>query len=153
MTAHNMTFDLGSGDLYLMLAKGHSYSGRPMGYHERRVVTAAPVDFFSPSVGAPHPIWMVKTHAILCIGAWLGAAPMAILYARYLKGSRVLFAPKEKNGWFVLHLSHVYVVFACTVAGFVFIAIDKVFHFIIFIQFKTRKSTCSRVSWSTHRIT
>ncbi len=81
----NVTFDLASGKVHLLLASGN-VAGEALTYHEARTATEDPValtEFVAVKTsGGGHGQRLLKAHGVLCTVAWMAMAPVGMLFAR-----------------------------------------------------------------------
>ena len=89
---------------YLFLATGHM-SGSFLTKHSTKAASAGPMDLkLTGNVAeADHERAAFKAHGCIMVIAWLAAAPLGMLTARYYRRTWTSVKPCGKDLWFRLH--------------------------------------------------
>lgn len=124
-TVMGKEFNLASRNYNLLLAAGSSLKENGVGYHDRVFEASAEQRNLADVSGFSEASKLyLRLHGAFMLAAWIGAASIGIVLARYYKqtwvGSRIC----GKDQWFVWHRFFMVLVWLLTVAGFVLIFLE-----------------------------
>jgi len=119
----NMVFDLNEPH-YLLLARGQAFDGG-ITYHDRsRSLSDAPVNLAQVGLIGANKNVGVKVHGAMMVAAWVCAASMGILFARYYRQTWVGKQFMGKDLWFVFHRVLMVTTWTLTMIAFIVIFIE-----------------------------
>ncbi|XP_067677457.1 putative ferric-chelate reductase 1 isoform X2 [Haliotis asinina] len=119
-------FDL-NRNRYLLLAQGEALAATTIKKHDQNpYVTTRAADFqkFEELTTAAIPDALVKAHGSLMVLAWIFAASLGIVIARYYKPQWPESKCCGEKVWFQLHRSFMMLVFLAAVTAFILIFVD-----------------------------
>ncbi|XP_034826030.1 putative ferric-chelate reductase 1 homolog isoform X1 [Maniola hyperantus] len=125
-TVMGQTFDLASNRYNLMVVSGDSMKEADrVGFHSLAYeATGAPLSLSTVGAAAGGSKLLLKLHGSFMITAWLGAASLGIVLARYFKKT---WEGKTLGGvdiWFAYHRILMVLTWVLTVAGFILILVE-----------------------------
>ncbi|XP_065343218.1 putative ferric-chelate reductase 1 homolog [Cloeon dipterum] len=123
-TIEGVTFDLDK-HYHLFIAAGTDFKGNRLGYHQsERDLTAEKISLADIQAAKGASKILVHLHGAFMVAAWIGAASIGILLARYFKKTWVGSQLCGKDQWFAWHRVFMIFTWCLTVAGFVIIFIE-----------------------------
>ncbi|XP_069683115.1 putative ferric-chelate reductase 1 homolog [Periplaneta americana] len=124
-TVEGEEFNLATDQFNLLIAAGMSASDSNIGIHD--VIKAASdtkQSLADVSVVGVASNLLLRLHGAFMIGAWIGAAGVGILLARYFKQTWVGSQLCGKDQWFAWHRMFMLLTWSLTIAGFVLIFLE-----------------------------
>ncbi|XP_059484956.1 putative ferric-chelate reductase 1 homolog [Neocloeon triangulifer] len=123
-TIEGVEFDLDK-PYHLFVAAGTDLKGNRLGYHQsERDLTAEKISLTDIQEAKGASKILVHLHGAFMIAAWIGAASIGILLARYFKKTWVGSQLCAKDQWFAWHRVFMLFAWCLTLAGFVIIFIE-----------------------------
>lgn len=124
-TVEGVEFNLASRNYYLLLAAGSGLKENSVGYHDRIYTASAEQRNLADVSGfsAASKLYL-RLHGAFMLSAWIGAASIGIVLARYYKQTWVGSRLCGKDQWFVWHRFFMVLVWLLTLAGFVLIFLE-----------------------------
>lgn len=120
----NRTYNLEQDSYHLLLVSGTSVSENGIHVHNRKEATEQkkPLSDVYEFTGASK--LLLRLHGAFMIGAWIGAASLGILLARYFRQTWVGTQLCGKDLWFAWHRMFMVLTWSLTIAGFVVIFVE-----------------------------
>uniref|UniRef100_A0A8D8VZI0 Ferric-chelate reductase 1 homolog n=1 Tax=Cacopsylla melanoneura TaxID=428564 RepID=A0A8D8VZI0_9HEMI len=118
-------FDMAKDEYYLLLAAGSSLKENSVGYHDQ-VFTVTAQKRLLADIGAFSTATKlyIRLHGAFMIAAWIGAASIGIVMARYYKQTWIGSSLCAKDVWFAWHRTLMFLTWVLTIAGAVLIFYD-----------------------------
>ncbi|XP_047539509.1 putative ferric-chelate reductase 1 homolog isoform X1 [Vanessa atalanta] len=125
-TVKGQTFDLANNMYNLMVLAGDSMKDADrVGFHNVGYEsTGAALRLSAPGAAAGASRVLLRLHGCCMLAAWLGAASLGIVLARYFKKTWVGKTLGGKDIWFAYHRILMVLTWVLTMAGFILILID-----------------------------
>ncbi|KAJ0171929.1 hypothetical protein K1T71_012692 [Dendrolimus kikuchii] len=125
-TVNGVTFDLPSNMYNLMVVSGDSMKDVDrVGFHSLAYeATATPLSLASVGAAAGASKVLIKLHGSFMLIAWIGAASLGILLARYFKQTWVGKQLGGKDIWFAYHRIFMCTTWLLTIVGFILILVE-----------------------------
>ncbi|XP_017300331.1 putative ferric-chelate reductase 1 homolog [Diaphorina citri] len=118
-------FDMAKDQYFLLLASGSSLKDNSVGFHDQ-VFTSTAQQRLLADVGAFSTATKlyIRLHGAFMIAAWIGAASIGIVMARYYKQTWIGSSLCSKDIWFAWHRTLMFLTWLLTIAGAVLIFYD-----------------------------
>ncbi|KDR19521.1 Putative ferric-chelate reductase 1-like protein, partial [Zootermopsis nevadensis] len=121
----NTEFNLAKDKYHLLVAAGSKVHGGNVGYHDvGRAAAEVSQSLADVSIASVSSNLLLRLHGAFMIGAWIGAAGIGILLARYFKQTWVGSQLCGKDQWFAWHRMFMVLTWGLTVAAFVLIFLE-----------------------------
>lgn len=118
-------FDMTKNQYFLLLAAGSSLKENSVGFHDK-VYTATAQSRLLADIGAFSTATKlyIRLHGAFMISAWIGAASLGIVLARYFKQTWIGSSLCSKDIWFAWHRTLMVLTWLLTMAGAILIFYD-----------------------------
>jgi len=116
-------WDLDRDKFFIMLAVGNTFDSR-LQYHTTKAISGTAMGLGEVGVIATKSRLYIVLHGSFMIGAWLCAASLGMLIARYFKQTWTSCRMFSLDQWFVLHRSLMILVWCLTIIGVVLMFLD-----------------------------
>lgn len=124
-TVEGKEFNLASRNYNLLLAAGSLLNDNGVGYHDKLASASAEQRNLADVSGFSEASKLyLRLHGAFMLAAWIGAASIGIVLARYYKQTWVGNRLCGKDQWFVWHRFFMVLVWLLTLAGFVLIFVE-----------------------------
>ncbi|PNF24839.1 putative ferric-chelate reductase 1 [Cryptotermes secundus] len=121
----NTEFNLAKDKYHLLVAAGSSVREGNVGYHDKgRAAAETRQSLADVSIVSVSSNLLLRLHGAFMIGAWIGAAGIGILLARYFKQTWVGNQLCGKDQWFAWHRMFMLLTWGLTIAAFVLIFLE-----------------------------
>ncbi|KAL1114933.1 hypothetical protein AAG570_007756, partial [Ranatra chinensis] len=124
-TVEQKSYDLTKDKYFLLLASGSALKSESVGFHDLVYIASDEKNLLS-NVGAfaVGSRLLLRLHGAFMVAAWIGAASIGIVLARYYKQTWVGSSFCAKDLWFAWHRCFMLLTWCLTLAGFVLIFIE-----------------------------
>jgi len=119
----NEIWDLEQDTYHVMLAVGNAVNSQ-IQFHKSKVVSASPMGLGQVGLIKAKSRLYIILHGSFMIGAWIFAASLGIIFARYFKQTWTNSKVFGLDQWFVWHRTMMFLVWALSIAGLVLIVFD-----------------------------
>ncbi|XP_046662444.1 putative ferric-chelate reductase 1 homolog [Homalodisca vitripennis] len=124
-TVEGTTFNLAQDQYYLLLAAGSSLKSESVGFHDVIYVASGQKAALTDVGGFTEASrLLLKLHGALMVAAWIGAASLGIVMARYYRQTWVTSSFCGKDIWFAWHRFLMLMVWLLTLTGAVLIVVE-----------------------------
>lgn len=118
-------YNLAKDKYHLLIAAGSSVREGNVGYHDvGRAAAEVSQSLADVSIIAGSSNLLLRLHGAFMIGAWIGAAGIGILLARYFKQTWVGSQLCGKDQWFAWHRMFMLLTWGLTISAFVLIFVQ-----------------------------
>ncbi|XP_045455053.1 putative ferric-chelate reductase 1 homolog [Melitaea cinxia] len=120
------TFDLANNKYFLMALAGSSMKdANRVGFHDVAYeASGAALALSAPGSAAPASRLLLRLHGCCMLAAWLGAASLGVVLARYFKKTWVGKTLGGKDIWFAYHRILMVLTWVLTMVGFILILVE-----------------------------
>ncbi|CAH2098145.1 unnamed protein product [Euphydryas editha] len=125
-TVRGQTIDLANNKYYLMALAGDSMKdAERVGFHNLAYeASGGALALAAPGAAAPASRLLLRLHGCCMLAAWLGAASLGIVLARYFKKTWVGKTLGGKDIWFAYHRILMVLTWVLTMLGFILILVE-----------------------------
>lgn len=117
-------FDLINNKWHLLVAIGNSVHENSVAFHTQRLASSDRINLGEVGYLRGRSVLLYRLHGAFMLVAWIGAASIGILLARYFKQTWVGSSLCGKDQWFAWHRFFMIATWALTIAGFVIIFVE-----------------------------
>lgn len=122
-TIEGQNWDLESDKYHVMLAQGSVQDGR-LNKHRSKIVSGNPAGLGEVGPVKAKSRLFILLHGSFMIGAWVCAASLGIMIARYYKQTWTASRCCNLDQWFIWHRMFMMLTWGLTIAGFVLILLE-----------------------------
>lgn len=123
-TVEGEKFDLVNDKYHLLIAAGSNVDDSNLRYHDIREASQEKRSLADVGIIAVASELLLRLHGAFMIAAWIGAAGIGILLARYYKQTWVGSQLCGKDQWFAWHRMFMLLTWALTIAAFILIFVE-----------------------------
>ncbi|KAJ6636406.1 putative ferric-chelate reductase 1 like [Pseudolycoriella hygida] len=117
-------FDLVNGRFHLLVAIGNAVYAESVSQHTQRIASREAMNLAEVGRLRGRSVLLLRLHAAFMLTAWIGAASIGILLARYFKQTWVGSTLCGKDQWFAWHRFFMIATWSLTIVGFVIIFVE-----------------------------